>query len=192
MSNLSSRPFFVSMSLWFLVAFALGATGFVESLLPPLPQLMIGASALAAILLGALHPGLNAWLRQVNLRGFVAFHLTRYVGIAFLVMYQRGILTGEFAIKAGWGDIAAATGALLLVLALRDPISQPRWLLLWNLFGIADILLVVTTATRIAVADPSQMLPIVTFPMSLVPTFVVPNIIAIHVLVFWRLAIRRG
>ena len=109
MTTLSSRPLLMALALWFVVAFVLGATGFVESLQPPLPQLMIGASALTLIL-----------------------------------------------------------------------------------FGIADILLVVVTATRIALADPSQMLPIVTFPMSLVPTFVVPIIIASHVLVVWRLSLNRA
>jgi hypothetical protein len=148
---------------------------------------MIGASTLALILTGALHPGLRAWLARVNLRGFVAFHLTRFVGIAFLVMYSRGQLAGEFAVAAGWGDIIAASGALAIAAFMRNPESKPWLLMLWNAFGLADILTVVVTATRIAMSTPAEIMPLVRFPMSLVPTFVVPVIIASHVLVFVRL-----
>jgi len=154
---------------------------------PPLPQVMIGAMTLALILSGAFHPGLRAWLTQVNLRGFVAFHVTRYVGIAFLIMYGRGQLSGEFALTAGWGDIVAATGALAIVLFLPDPMSKPSLLAVWNALGLADILLVVITATRIALHSPESIRALLVFPMSLVPTFMVPLVIASHVLVLWRL-----
>ena len=99
-----SGPFLSAMAGWFAGACVLGMSGRLAALTPPLPQVMILLSALVLILFGALHPGLRAWLAQVNLRGFVAFHLTRFVGVAFLLMYQRGLLTGEFAISAGWGD----------------------------------------------------------------------------------------
>ncbi len=187
-----SGPFLASMATWLVVATVMGATGRVAALAPPLPQMMILGLTLVLILTGALHPGLRAWLAGVNLRGFVAFHLTRFVGIAFLVMYARGVLTGEFAITAGWGDIIAAVGALAIVLLFKNPLDQRGLLLAWNLFGLADIVLVVVTATRIALRSPQELLPIVTFPMSLVPTFVVPIIIASHVLIFWRLGARRG
>ena len=187
MSKPSSRPFLIAMAVWFVLAFALGASGRVKMLTPPLPQILIGVLTLTLVLFGVFHAGLRRWLAEVNLRGFVAFHLTRFVGVAFLLMYERGQLVGEFAITAGWGDIIAATGALAIVLSLRDPTSKPLLLTLWNAFGLADILLVVITATRIALRAPAEMAPLLDFPMSLVPTFVVPLIIASHVLVFWRL-----
>ena len=187
MSQQSSRPFLAVVGLWFVAACAAGLTGRVAAMTPPLPQVMIGAMTLALILAGGFHPGLHAWLTQVNLRGFVAFHLTRYVGIAFLILYQRGQLAGEFAVTAGWGDILAATGALAIVALLRDPMSKPSLLALWNAIGLADILLVVITATRIALSRPADIQALLVFPMSLVPTFVVPLLIASHVLVLWRL-----
>jgi len=183
----SSRPFLTVVALWFVAACFAGLSGRVAAMTPPLPQVMIGMLTLALVLSGALHAGLRDWLKQVNLRGFVAFHLTRYVGIAFLLMYQSGSLPGEFALTAGWGDIVAATGAMAIVLLLRDPMSKPGVLLLWNTFGLADILLVVITATRIAMHSPADIRALLVFPMSLVPTFVVPLIIASHVLVLMRL-----
>jgi hypothetical protein len=182
-----ARPFLTAMLVWFVVACVAGASGAVARLTPPVPQMMIGALTLGLVLTGALHPALRTWLKRVNLRGFVAFHLTRFVGIVFLVMYSRGELVGEFALTAGWGDIIAATWALLLVALMRNPESKPWLLMLWNAFGLADILTVVITATRIAMSAPADMAPMVRFPMSLVPTFVVPLVIASHVLVFVRL-----
>jgi hypothetical protein len=187
MSQASSRPFLTVLGIWFLAACVAGLTGRVAAMTPPLPQVMIGAMTLALILSGSFHPGLRAWLTQVNLRGFVAFHLTRYVGIAFLILYERGQLAREFALTAGWGDIVAATGALAIVVFLRDPMSKPSLFAVWNALGLADILLVVITATRIALHSPEDIRALLIFPMSLVPTFVVPLIMASHVLMIWRL-----
>ena len=117
----------------------------------------------------------------------MAFHLTRFVGAYFLVLYARGELPYLFAVPGGWGDIAVAAGALLLVLLVPELEAHPRWLFLWNLAGLADILFVVATATRLALADPASMSALLRLPLSLLPTFLVPLIIASHLLIFWRL-----
>ena len=70
---------------------------------------------------------------------------------------------------------------------LRDPMSKPSLFAVWNALGLADILLVVVTATRIALHSPEDIRALLVFPMSLVPTFMVPLIIASHVLAIWRL-----
>jgi hypothetical protein len=183
----SARPFFGLTIAWLVLACIAGATGGVAALKPPLPQVMIGAITLALVLAGVLHPALRRWLAQVNLRGFVAFHLTRFVGVVFLLMSARGQLTGEFAIPAGWGDIVVAIGALAIVTLLRDPLARPGALMLWNALGLADILAVVVIAAKLGMRDPSLVAPLLRFPMSLVPTFVVPMIVASHVLIDRRL-----
>ena len=182
-----SGAFVAAMVVWFAVACAAGASGRVAALAPPWPQVMIGAITLVLMLLGALHRGLRAWLAQVNLRGFVAFHVTRFVGIAFLVLSARGELSRAWAIPAGWGDIVVALGALLIALIMRDPQARSALLGFWNVVGFADIVLVVVTAARTGLGDPASMAPLFHFPMSLVPTFIVPFVIASHLLVFWRL-----
>ncbi len=186
-SRPGSRQFLMGMGMWFILACVLGSSGRLARITPPLPQVLIGAITLVLIMSAVFNRALRVWLEQVNLRGFVAFHLTRFVGIVFLVMYSRGQLGGEFALTAGWGDIIAAVGALGIALLLPDPLQQPRVLFLWNAFGLADILTVVVTATRVALRSPADIASLLQFPMSLVPTFVVPIVIASHVLVFWRL-----
>src|SRR6185503_20857993 len=79
--RLSSVPFLVSMLVWFVFACLAGVSGRVASLTPPQPQLMIAALSVLLLVSGWVLPGLRAWLGQVNLRGFVAFHVTRFVGI---------------------------------------------------------------------------------------------------------------
>jgi hypothetical protein len=123
---------------------------------------------------------MRAWRSEVNLRGFVAFHVTRFVGIAFLMMSARGEMSVEWALPAGWGDIAVATGALLIAALLPRPESRPDIVRLWNLIGLIDIVAVVVTAARIGMRDPAGLAPLLRFPMSLVPTFIVPVVFATH------------
>ncbi|MEO8140652.1 MAG: hypothetical protein ABI742_13445, partial [Gemmatimonadota bacterium] len=107
--------------------------------------------------------------------------------IYFLVLYGRGELPFAFAVPGGWGDIAIATGALILVLLVPDLAARRGLVLLWNLLGLADILFVVVTAARLALADPNSMAALQRLPLSLLPTFLVPIIIASHLLLFTRL-----
>jgi hypothetical protein len=186
-----SGPFILAMLVWFAVACAAGVSGRVAMLTPPQPQILIAALSVALLVSGWVLPGMRAWLRQVNLRGFVAFHITRFVGIAFLMMSARGELSAEWAIPAGWGDIAVAAGALLIVVLFARPESHPDLVRLWNLIGLIDITAVVVTAARIGMREPEAIAPLLRFPMSLVPTFVVPIVFATHCWMALRLQPRR-
>src|SRR5262245_22579902 len=178
--RLSSVPFLVAMLVWFALACFAGVSGRVASLPPPQPQIVIATLSVLLFLSGVVLPGLRAWLADVNLRGFVAFHITRFVGIVFLMMSARGELSPEWAIPAGWGDIAVATGALLIAGLMRRPESHPDLVRLWNLIGLIDIVVVFVSAARIGIRDPGAMAHLLRFPMSLVPTFVVPIVFATH------------
>jgi hypothetical protein len=173
--------------LWLIAATAAGVNGRVAALHPPLPQLLIAVLTGLLVWAGAANKGFNEWLAQVSLRAVVAFHLTRFVGFAFLALSSRGELPEEFAVPAGGGDITVATLALCIVVFVPRPGTRPGLLLVWNALGFADILNVVFTAARLAIANPDSMNALMRFPLSLVPTFVVPLIIASHMLVFWRL-----
>ena len=132
------------------------------------------------------------WLRALDLRWLVALHLTRFIGIYFLIVYYRDeTLPRAFAVPGGWGDIIVATLAFGL-LAAAGELEPKRWLVgLWNTLGLIDILFVVATASRLALADPDSLNALLRLPLSLLPTFLVPLIITGHVVVFWRIATRR-
>lgn len=133
------------------------------------------------------------WLMAIDVRWLVGLHLTRFVGIYFLYLYGRGQLPYAFAVLGGWGDIAVASLAVVLLL-LGSPARTWRRIayMLWNVLGLADILFVVVTAARLAAADPESMAALLRLPLSLLPTFLVPLIIASHVVLGVRLARRIG
>jgi hypothetical protein len=177
---------------WLLLAIGLAASGQVALLRPPAPQLILFGLTLALVVAGAMLPGFRLWLAGLNLRQIVALHLTRFIGIYFLVLYRRGELPYDFAVPGGWGDILVATGALVLVLLVPDLARRRPWLLAWNLLGLLDILFVVATASRLALADPWSMQALLRLPLSLLPTFLVPLLIASHVYLFFRLRTERS
>lgn len=185
---MSSRTVLTWTGVWLVLAVALGASGILREARPPMPQLMIAALT-AALLVGFwAAPGLGRWARDVDLRALVLVHVTRFVGIYFLILHGRGELPWAFAVPGGWGDIAAASAAML-VGVFADPTRRGGRLaiLAWNVLGFADILMVVATAVRLATTDPQSMSALLRLPLSLLPTFLVPIIIATHVLIFARL-----
>lgn len=141
----------------------------------------------AALLLGA-----RAWApladvsARLSTRAILLGHALRApIGALFLVEHALGHLPATFAIRAGWGDLAAGLGALAL--ALTAPSSQRgasrRLVIAWGLFGLGDILLVVGTAGYLAVGlrDPLLLSAFDRFPYGLLPTVVVPLVISSHV-----------
>lgn len=177
------------LGLWFVLAVAVGASGVMETLPPPVPQLIIAALTALALLLSLRVSPLRDWIAVVDARWLIAFHLTRFVGFYFLVLYDRGELPRGFAVYGGWGDIAVATLAVLVLLFVPPPsTARDRTIVgLWNVIGFLDILGVVITATLSFLAEPSSMAALLRLPLSLLPTFVVPLVLATHVLIAVRL-----
>ena len=184
-----TRPALTVAGGWLLAAWFAGAAGWLAGLRPPAPQLLLVGLTVAVFAAVGLVTPLRRFVETADLRVLVLFHLTRFVGIYFLVLHARGELPWAFAVPGGWGDIAVAATALLLVLRVRpDRPGGRRAYVLWNVLGLLDILGVVLTATRLALADPESMRALLRLPLSLLPTFVVPIVIATHVLMLRRLA----
>ncbi len=190
-SRPSSRSFIVAGLVWFVIAVVLGATGHVQQLRPPQPQLILAALTVSLIALGVMLRPFRLWLFSLGYRQVIALHLTRFVGFYFLVLHARGELPYAFAVLGGWGDIAVAAWALVLVLLVPRLEARTAVVTVWNVVGMADLVFVVATASRLALADPSSMTALLRLPLSLLPTFVVPILLASHVILFWRLWVER-
>ena len=189
MTNTSHPTTYVPAAVlaWLFVAVALGAAGVLQQLRPPAPQIVLAALTLASVGALWLIRSVRTWAMLVDLRWFVAFHLVRFVGIYFLVLYGRGELPYAFAVPGGWGDIGVAAFAAVLLLT-GPPHGRRRGIYqLWNVVGLIDILFVVATATRLGLANPESMAALLRLPLSLLPTFVVPIVIASHLWLFRRL-----
>jgi len=182
------RRYIVVGLVWLAAALGLGATGAIARWRPPTPQLVL--AGLTVVLLAAVvaRPRFRHWLARLDLRWLVAVHLTRFVGFYFLLLYYRDrALPRAFAVPGGWGDIVVATLALALLIAGGKLEVRPRLVGVWNALGLLDIVFVVATASRLALADPDSMNALLRLPLSLLVTFLVPIIIADHVVVFWRI-----
>jgi len=174
--------------LWFAAAVAAGQQLWLQRLPPPaVPALVLGLTAL--LLAGYFRvAALRAWVDALDLRLLVLLHVSRFVGIYFLVLYRRGELPHDFAVPGGIGDIVVATLALPVAFAPLAAAARQRFTNIWNVVGLVDILLVVATAARLNLTDPLPMRALTRLPLSLLPTFLVPLIIATHVVIFVRLA----
>lgn len=142
--------------------------------------------ALLTLALCFLIPVLREWTASIPASWLVALHLTRFVGFYFLFLSNRGLLPAGFARPAGIGDIAVATLALV-VLAVPLLRASRVALLTWNSLGFIDIVSVVAGALRFGLRNVESMRALRVLPLSLLPTFLVPLIIATHVVLFVRL-----
>ena len=184
----SSRPVFALLVVWLTLALGADLSGRVAAFPPPAPQVLLILLTLGALWLFNRVRALRLWVDSVDSRVLITLHLTRFVGAYFLVLYGREELPFAFAIPGGLGDILAATWALTLLLGIRvDTLAGRRAYRMWNVVGLTDILLAVTTAARLGVAAPVAMAALLRVPLSLLPTFLVPLIIASHVQPFRRL-----
>jgi hypothetical protein len=173
--------------LWLGTAFFVGQQLLLQRL-PPfgVPAVVLGLSALLLLAYFRLAT-VRAWVDALDLRTLVLLHVTRFVGLYFLVLSRRGVLPSDFAVPGGIGDIIVATLALVVVFAPLADASRERAIRIWNVIGLVDIALVVLTAVRLDLANPLQMRVMTYLPLSLLPTFLVPLLIATHIIIYTRL-----
>jgi hypothetical protein len=181
------------LAIWFGVALAVGLTGGFNAASPATVALTVWTLTAILLLVWWKMPTANRWLNTADLRWLMALHLARFVGIYFLILCKRGELSCQFARPAGIGDIATASGAAILLIWawVRNGPSLRTAILIWNTFGVLDIIFVVFNAFRVGLTDWHGMAALRTLPLMLLPSFLVPFIIASHVIIFARLIKRR-
>jgi hypothetical protein len=170
------------------LCFAVGLSGwFYSANAPAVAATVWTLTALALFACWKISP-IRVWALNVDLRWLVLFHVTRlFAGAYFLVLCEREQLPCGFARPAGWGDIVVAVLALGVVGAMRTQFAKTL-LLIWNAIGLIDIVFVVFSALRFGLQGWQSMHALRELPLSLLPTFLVPLVIASHVLIFIRLA----
>jgi hypothetical protein len=177
---------------------AIGAAGAIDPVtgvgVPGLGlAVALPVAALAAAFF-AFRPIRNAAL-AVPLPAMVAVNTIRILGVIFLMLQAEGKLPAPFAPSAGWGDIFVGVTALPVAWAMLRFGPRARLLaLLWNTIGIADLINAVALGALSApgplqvFAGPPSSAPMTTLPWLLIPGFLVPALMFIHVVVFYRLA----
>jgi predicted membrane protein len=154
----------------------------------------IGKFILAALVGMTLCLALSRSLRRLfsNQRHLIWLNVWRLVGAVFLLLMSAGRMPVLWALPAGIGDIIVGMAAPWVAMNL-DKSGGERRAVIFNLFGLVD--LVVAVGLGIATSPgPLQLfrtLPTselaTRFPLSLVPTFLVPLAFMLHIVSLWQL-----
>jgi hypothetical protein len=170
--------------VWFLFSLTASALHLfrTEPNQPPLP---FGLAVLIPIIIVAVWSATSRSFRQflleLNPRTLTIVQAWRIAGFVFLVLYTYGILPGQLALPAGWGDIAIGATAPLVALKLANP-NYRKSFIVWQLLGITDLINAVGMGVAAGFINPhgTPTSAMTVLPMSLIPTFAVPLFMILH------------
>ena len=179
-----------AMTLWFIGVLWIGVPGNIST--PLLGAAVLTPVAVCSVI-GFGSFASRSWLQSAPLPALIALHAIRVLGVLFLLLYAAKRLPAPFAPVAGWGDIIIGLTALPIALwVARQPNTARGAVLIWNSLGLADLVIAVSLgalsapgAIRLFFDDPSSSL-IVSIPWILIPCFLVPSLIFVHLVVFYR------
>src|SRR5271170_661936 len=174
---------------WFLAALQLTWLGFYRGEPSRIPTIQYGLviPIVAGVLLFWRWPLLRRVIESLPQEWIVSVQAYRVLGLIFLVLLSEGRLPRAFAWPAGVGDVAVGLLAPIVGLAVaRHSRGSASLLRAWNLLGIADLVVAVTTGFLTS-PSPLQMLAfdrpndlITRFPLAIIPVFLVPLSILLH------------
>ena len=175
---------------WFAMTSILGLVGLYVAVADRIPTIQYGI--LLPILIGgvliARSSAVGRVLDTVPLQWLTGVQVYRALGGIFLVLYEAGQLPGLFAWPAGLGDVLVGVLAPVVAIAYaRGPAENGVLVAAWNIFGIADLILAVAcgfatspSPLQLAAFDrPNEL--ITAFPLVLIPTFLVPVSVLLHI-----------
>ena len=128
------------------------------------------------------------------LPALIALNAIRLLGFLFVLLYAEGRLPAPFAPTAGWGDIFIGATALPVAWAVWRFAGRARPLAFaWNAIGVADLVTALTLGP-LSVPGPLQVFvgppdtsPMTALPWLIIPGFLVPCFVFLHVVIFNRL-----
>lgn len=122
----------------------------------------------------------------------IRLNVWRVIGVIFLLLLASGEVPAVWALPTAIGDIIVGLTAFWVASQL-DSAAGRRRAVIFNLFGLADLVVaiglgVMTSPGLLNVLRTSPTTEMMTrFPMVLVPTFLVPLAIMLHVVSLWQL-----
>ena len=107
----------------------------------------------------------------------------RLVGFTFILLQARSTLPAVFAFPAGYGDMAIGATSAFVAWKLANPAHRNSFVL-WQLLGIADLVIAVSVGTTAFLISPQgpSMVPMTVLPLSLIPKLLVPLFAILHVI----------
>jgi len=147
----------------------------------------VGVAAAVPIVVFAVWFAASERFRQfalsLNPQILTSVQTWRFVGFTFLLLQSRGGLPAIFALPAGYGDMFIGVTATLVAWKLANP-ARSNSFILWQMLGMADLVIAVGLGTTAGVLSPDglSMAAMTVLPLSLIPTFLVPLFFIIHVI----------
>jgi hypothetical protein len=187
--------------IWCGVSAALSATRFYvnEAVLNTLPFLYFPfIPAVVTMLWIAVSPTLRnavlAVVEQTPLHRIVYIQGLRIAAVGTIAKYLSGKLPAHFILPVGIPDLAIGISAVVIGYLLSKGTILPRRVLVgWNILGIA-VFLLAPLLMHLSMPGPMQVYftgptteEVFLFPMALVPTFMAPMLILLHVAAIWKL-----
>lgn len=182
-------PFSLRLVIWtWLIAVLIGARlGWFSALAGPglgAASLALGtATALAALRL----PSLRTWLDALDVRALAALHGARLSGFFLVLLADRGALPADFALRTGWSEIVIGSAAVALALWPLTPSARRHALTIWNMAGAVSLALTLLTLVRLGLQEPASLRLFTGLPLSLLPLFLFPLLLAGHLTLHRRL-----
>jgi len=186
---------------WFVFAMETSLAGWYGGVARRAPTIQYGLliPIIAGVLLFWTWPLLRRTLAVIPNQWLVGLQFYRTLGLIFLVLYAGGRLPGLFALPAGIGDSAVGLLAPFAAAAYsRSSKGAANRVRLWNYLGITDLVIAVTlgfltspSPLQLAAFDrPSALIGV--FPLVLIPVYMVPLSILLHLASLKRLRDAEG
>jgi hypothetical protein len=144
-----------------------------------------------------LRSGALSIVESLSLSWLISAQAIRITAIGTIIKYLDGDLPGHFILPVGVPDFLIGLTALPMAWwATRDPASARSSLIAWNAIG-ALIFLSAGILMHVSMPGPVQFFTsgpttktLFEFPLALVPTFLVPCFVGLHLACLWRLIAR--
>jgi hypothetical protein len=190
-------PVVAGLTAWLAADVALAAVGaFAATIHRPVPVIAVGI--VLPVLVGIWLLGRSDRLRRlvdsVPLHSLIDVQIYRVVGGVFILAWALGRMPAIFALTAGVGDVAVGVAAPFVAARVERAVADARRLaVIWNLAGIADLVIAVMLG---AATSPTPLWPallghpnplISRLPFVLIPIFAVPLSVILHVIALGRL-----
>lgn len=192
----------VLVAAWFLGFSWLGARGFfAASSKPTFPALPL--AVLVSVPIGVWFALGNSAIRKavaaLPLAALIGVQFYRVNGFVFVLYTLRGELPGIFGFTAGLGDMAVGLLAIVSAWMLAKGEASGRLVVyLWNALGILDLIVALTLGflsspsplQRFAFDHPNTLIS--SYPLVMIPVFLVPLSLMLHILSLWKLRSERA
>lgn len=183
----------IVLAVWLTATTLLARSGFYlppeTRRAPPVAvQLVVALIGLALAL--AVSPSLRSLL--TNQKQLLRLNVWRLVGAVFLALMITGQVPALWAVPAGTGDVLVGATAFWVARGV-DTAGGRRRAIVFNLLGLLDLVVAIGLGTATS-PGPTQIFHtrptsviLTHFPLVLVPTFLVPLAVMVHVISLWQL-----